>query len=492
VPQPLLSIVTPSLNQGRYIAQCLESVAREMATPFAQQQGVEHIVMDGGSIDETVGLLERATHLAHWQSAPDAGQSDAINQGLLQHATGRYATWLNADDWFEDGALEPMLARLTQHDAPDVLVGRCRFVQDGATIFSPSPPGPIDLASLLSLRSKWFAGQLIVQPEAFFSRSLFERLGGLNEANHYTMDHELWLRLLEAGARFETIDHPVACMRVHDAQKTADNARIVRSLIDFGRPFLERHQDAIGSEPAREFAALEHKLSLSQPMLRRLKAPWTALAAESSTHAAPAAGPASFHLAPLRAALARVPARPGPLRAYRTRTIGQPPADLPIKTRPAANQPAEAIVLWHALSTAADPRALLADAVDDLRPGGLLIAGAELNACEAALLEYTQAMARLVDQQISQDHDWLVDPAAMRWVRSLADATPEDDARFMATQPHATGLDVEALMQEAGLERRDSIAYGGLSWHPLTPFPAVEGLPGRDANAWVCGVWAKT
>lgn len=491
MPQPLLSIVTPSLNQGRYIAHCLESVAREMATPLAQKLGVEHIVMDGGSSDQTVDLLQQATHLAHWQSAPDAGQSDAINRGLLEHSTGRYATWLNADDWFEEGALEPMLARLAQHDAPDVLVGRCRFVENGATIFSPRPPEPIDMASLLCLRSKWFAGQLIVQPEAFFSRGLFKQLGGLNEANHYTMDHELWLRLLEAGARFETIDHPVACMRVHDAQKTADNARIVRSLIDFASPFLERHEESLGPAPAQELRALERKLALSTPVLRRLNAPW-ATPPSPQPQAPPAPPePSSFHLAPLRAVLANIPTRPGPLQSYKARSFGSVPHDFPLRTRLARTGPTDALIFWHALSTAHDPKATLAQALSGLRPGGMVIAAAELHPCEPALRKYTRALVRRIDQQLSHNHDWLIDPAAMPWVHTLANAAPEDDASFLASYPHLTGLDLDALMQDAGLRKHDATAYGGMSWHPLTPFPAVDAHTGQAAHAWCCGLWFK-
>lgn len=492
--QPLLSIVTPSLNQGRYIGQCLESIAAEITTPTAHELGVEHIVMDGGSTDQTVDLLKNATHLAHWQSQPDGGQSAAINRGLLDHATGRYATWLNADDWFEPGALGPMLERLARGDAPGVLVGRCRFVEEGRTIFAPRPPEPIDMASLLRLRTKWFAGQGIVQPEAFFDRQLFARVGGLNEANHYTMDHELWLRLLEAGARFESIDHPVACMRVHDQQKSADNRRIVESLIRFGRPFLERHRDALGSEgntAQAELDALQRKLDLSGPLLRRLDAPWSDQASDPQGAKAHDPAPADFHLAPLRAVLAGVPRRAGLLRhPYRTRVVGDAtPDSLPLRLARRSEGPADLVLFWHALSAGQEPAAALRAAIDHLKPGGLVVAAAELSECDAGLSRYVQGLRRLIDQQISQDHDWLVDPAAMPWVESLAGTTGADDAAWRAAHPNPLGIDLDALMDGAGLERVAAMTYGGMSWHPLTPFVAVEGVPGRDAHAWACGVW---
>lgn len=492
MPAPLLSIVTPSLNQGRYIGECLDSVAREVATPEAQRLGVEHIVMDGGSNDGTVDLLERADHLKHWQSEPDGGQSAAINRGLLDHATGRYATWLNADDWLEPGALGPMLARLSAGNAPDVLVGRCRFVEDGRTIFAPEPPDPIDATSLLRLRTTWFAGKLIVQPEAFFDRGLFARIGGLNEANHFTMDHEMWLKLLEAGARFESINHAVACMRVHGQQKTADNRRIVASLIEFGRSFLDTLPEQSGKVARDEFEALTRKLRLSEPVLRRLELPWSCVEAAGDEVARDPA-PVGFHLAPLRAVLSEVPRGRGLMRRpYRAELFGPAPIDeMPISVRPADDGEVDVTLFWHALSVSAEPRAMLRDAIAALRPGGLVIAAAELGPCGAGLRTYGEGLQRLIDQQLSQDHDWLVDPAAMAWVESMASATERDDAAWLAAHPYPLGLDVATLMEQFGLERVASIAYGGLSWHPLTPFVAVEGVEGRGTDAWACGVWRK-
>ena len=494
MPAPLLSIVTPSLNQGRYLGDCLASVAREMASPEAVEWGVEHIVMDAGSTDATVGLLEAASHLAYWQSAPDGGQSAAINTGLRTHARGRYATWLNADDWYEPGALGPVLRRLAMPDAPDVLVGRCRFVEDGRTVFRPRPPEPLDMAALLRPRSRWFAVQLIVQPEAFFSRAMFERVGGLHEANHHTMDHELWLALLEAGARFEAIDHPVACLRVHDQQKTADNRRIVESFLRFGEPFLARHRATLGQDGPRaqaEMDALREKLALSVPVVRRLLAPWcapTGMDPEALPHAP---GPDAFHLAPLQAALEGVPRRRGPLRgAYRARVRGLAPAEgFPLRLAPSADGPHDLVLLWHALGCSVDPASTLREAIAGLRPGGLVVAAAEVAPCESDLRAYAQALVRLVGQQLSADHDWLIAPHAMDWVGSLRTATPQDDARWMAGRGRLLGLDAPGLMASAGLAPVSVVRYGGMSWHPLAPFEAPRGVDGAGHDAWLCGVW---
>ncbi|MEO1008312.1 MAG: glycosyltransferase family 2 protein [Planctomycetota bacterium] len=488
---PLLSIVTPSLNQGRYLGECLDSVRREIArvdAEFGEPGSVEHIVMDGGSTDATVGLLERAAHLAHWQSEPDGGQSAAINAGLLHHARGEFATWLNADDWLEEGALAPMLGRLRDADAPDVLVGRCRFVRDGETIFEPRPPEPIDAAGLLRLRSGWFNGRLIVQPEAFFRLACFRAVGGLNDANHFTMDHELWLTLLRAGARFESIEHRVACMRAHDEQKTADNRCIVASLIEFGEPFLD---DITGASErdraAREIEGMRRKLALSGPVLRRLRSLWADTEPASAAEPRPLEASAGFHNAPLRAALQSLPSPP---RLIRRRWRVPPGTVLPgVRTTESRDGPHDLIHLRAALHRSDDPAGVASAAWASLRAGGVLVVSAEIAPCGATLRGYCGRLASLIDQQLSQDHDWIVDADAMDWVRSLEGSTDADDAALLGAIPGLLGNDVRGLLP---VEPLAFIRYGGVSWHPLVPFEAVESVqPAADEHCWCCGLWHK-
>ena len=98
-PWPKISIVTPSLNQGRFIEETILSVLNQ------DYPAIEHIVMDGGSSDETGNILARyRPRLAYAGSAKDKGQADAINKGFAR-ATGEILTWLNADDMLAPGAL---------------------------------------------------------------------------------------------------------------------------------------------------------------------------------------------------------------------------------------------------------------------------------------------------------------------------------------------------------------------------------------------------
>jgi len=93
---PSISIVTPSLNQGRYIEQTIQSVLLQNYPNF------EHIVIDGGSTDGTVEILKKYPHLK-WISEKDSGQSEALNKGLKM-ATGDIIAWINSDDWYAEGA----------------------------------------------------------------------------------------------------------------------------------------------------------------------------------------------------------------------------------------------------------------------------------------------------------------------------------------------------------------------------------------------------
>src|SRR4051794_2419788 len=97
---PRITIVTPSFNQGQYLEQTLRSVL-DQGYP-----NLEHIVVDGGSTDESVEVIKRyADRLAWWVSEKDAGQSDAINKGFAR-ATGDVYGYINSDDFLYPGALE--------------------------------------------------------------------------------------------------------------------------------------------------------------------------------------------------------------------------------------------------------------------------------------------------------------------------------------------------------------------------------------------------
>jgi glycosyltransferase involved in cell wall biosynthesis len=199
----LVSVVTPSYNQARYVRESIESVR---AQTYPQ---VEHIVVDGESTDGTVDILREYDGL-HWISEPDRGQSHALNKGFAL-AGGDVFGWLNADDAYEPTAIENAVAAL--QDAGLVYGDVTRVDDDGVNPRRIRSRPSFDLWTELNL------GCGIYSPAVFFTREAFEAVGGIDESLHLTMDYDLWLRI---GKRFPVrhVDEVWATQRLHPEAKT--------------------------------------------------------------------------------------------------------------------------------------------------------------------------------------------------------------------------------------------------------------------------------
>lgn len=235
---PKISVITPSFNQGRYIAETIESVILQ------GYPNVEHIIIDGGSSDDTMQVIERyRSKLNYVLSEADHGQSDALNKGFRQ-ATGDILCWLNSDDQFAPGALAAVAMAFFTRDV-DLVSGICEIYKDGKLIhrhMTSCADGPLPLQDLLDLDNGWNAGQFFYQPEVFFSRELWERSGGnVREDCYYSMDYELWCRFAHAGAKLHVIGAPLARFRMHSEQKTADPAKFKKELIKVRDRFAATH-----------------------------------------------------------------------------------------------------------------------------------------------------------------------------------------------------------------------------------------------------------
>ena len=202
---PLVSVVTPSLDQGQFIEETIRSVLDQ------DYPRIEHIVVDGGSTDGTVEVLQRYPHLV-WVSEPDGGQADAVNKGFRM-AKGEVFGWLNADDLYLPGAVSAAVAALRATRAGLVHAAWCQIDEHGAAIRERIAPVPFDLDAQLNERNA------VCQPGAFFTREAFEAVGGLDTSYRYAMDYELWLKL---GSRFPVthVDAVLGAYRLHPASKT--------------------------------------------------------------------------------------------------------------------------------------------------------------------------------------------------------------------------------------------------------------------------------
>lgn len=180
--QPLVTIVTPSYQQADYLEATLQSVLTQ------DYPNIEYIVIDGGSTDGSVEIIERyADQLAYWVSEPDEGQSDAINKGLMR-AKGEIIAWLNSDDIYLPGAIARAVEAL--HAQPDagIVYGNLQSVDAAGRVFNTITYKQYNLADLLALR-------IIGQPTVFMRRSVLEQAGPLNASYQYLMDHNLWVRM---------------------------------------------------------------------------------------------------------------------------------------------------------------------------------------------------------------------------------------------------------------------------------------------------------
>jgi glycosyltransferase involved in cell wall biosynthesis len=212
-----VSVVTPSYQQGRFIERTLESVAR-------QSVPLEHIVMDGGSTDGTLEILERWRGRISFSSAADGGQTAAINAGLST-ARGEILAYLNSDDVYYDGAVTAAVAAFERDPTADVVYGDADHIDEHDRLFGayPTEEWSMDRLKLVCF---------VCQPAVFFRRRVVERFGMFDARLAHCMDYEYWLRLGMRGARFVHIPVKLAASRLHPEAKTVARTREVHAEIN--------------------------------------------------------------------------------------------------------------------------------------------------------------------------------------------------------------------------------------------------------------------
>lgn len=200
---PMFSVVIPSLNQCRYLEQAIASV-------LSQASPVELIVMDGGSTDGSVAVLERyAPSLKYWVSAPDEGASAALNLGF-QHATGEILAVLNADDYYLPGALAQVQQAFADFPGADVISGHGYFAASNGELGVPA------YSDRWSVTRFKYGACVLLQPATFFRRTAFDRAGGFRQSGSVCWDMELWADMAARGATFHSLDRFLAAFRLHD------------------------------------------------------------------------------------------------------------------------------------------------------------------------------------------------------------------------------------------------------------------------------------
>jgi glycosyltransferase involved in cell wall biosynthesis len=205
--KPLVTIVTPSFNQGEFIADAIDSVLTQ------DYPAIEYMVVDGGSTDSTLAVLRGYGDRVRWTSGPDGGQSDAIHRGFLA-GSGEYIAWLNSDDRYVPGAISAAVAELAIDPTAGLLYGRGEFVDRGGAVIGPcAHVEPWNLLRLIA------SVNFVLQPATVFRRDAYMAIGGIDTALHYVMDYDLWIRL---GSKFPVrfLPRVLAQARIHGETKT--------------------------------------------------------------------------------------------------------------------------------------------------------------------------------------------------------------------------------------------------------------------------------
>jgi GT2 family glycosyltransferase len=212
---PLVSIVTPSFNQARYLDATIQSVLSQ------DYLRIEYIVIDGASTDGSLEIIKKyESRLAYWVSEKDHGQADAINKGLA-YAKGDILAWLNSDDYYLPNTIS-WVAKVFEEN-PDVVMvyGNMLAVDEHGQTINVLKYKQLSLEDLLCF-------QIIGQPAVFFRREAYEKAGGLDTTFHFLLDHHLWIRIAQQG-KILHIPQTWAAARYHAEAKNRAKAS------EFGR-----------------------------------------------------------------------------------------------------------------------------------------------------------------------------------------------------------------------------------------------------------------
>lgn len=246
----MVTIVTPSYNQGRFIEQTIESVLSQDYSP------VEYLVIDGGSKDGTIEVLKAHGSRFYWVSEKDTGQSNAINKGWSR-ARGEILAWLNSDDIYLPGAISKAVAFLQEHPEFGAVYGEGYHIREDGKILERYPTEPFNRLRLVETC-------YICQPTVFIRKAVLQEIGFLDEGLRYSMDYDLWFRIARRYD-FGYLPEYLASTRFYRETKTlGQKVQVHKEILEV----VHRHHQSVPASWVYGYghAFLEKYLDRSKPL----------------------------------------------------------------------------------------------------------------------------------------------------------------------------------------------------------------------------------
>lgn len=250
---PVVTIVVPCLNRAVYLRATIDSVLAQ------DYPAIECIVMDGGSSDASLAILESYGGRICWRSEPDRGPFEAITKGWAL-GTGEFLGWLNADDVLEPGAIAACVEAFRANPAADVVYGGAIGLDERGRERYRFPARPFRLQAAIL-----HCDHVIMQAASLVRRRAVDAAGGLYPS--WAHDHELWLRIGLNGGAFQPLAGHFARIRLSNDDAHADPARMVPVRLSmtrriFASPLLParlrgREREALSNVYVRAFDLLQ-------------------------------------------------------------------------------------------------------------------------------------------------------------------------------------------------------------------------------------------
>jgi glycosyltransferase involved in cell wall biosynthesis len=204
---PIVSIITPSYNQARFIEETIRSVLAQ------KNVTIEYIIVDGGSTDGSVEIIQKyASQLTWWTSEKDQGHADALNKGFA-HASGEILAWLNSDDTYYPGAVSEAVAYLQVHPEVGMVYGDADLTDEAGRVIGRFAARQTDYRRLLR------GSVHIPQATTFFRADLWHQVGPLDLSLFFAFDYNFWAQLAKKS-RLQYLPRLWATFRLHSEGKS--------------------------------------------------------------------------------------------------------------------------------------------------------------------------------------------------------------------------------------------------------------------------------